>query len=91
MHGETVKFTFIYHFLRRHPKSILCATEVDDIRDLQKRMKNGVEIFRTTPGIFQLVRQSLFTRVHPRVAAPGRRCFFTCRETVVRFGRARSV
>lgn len=34
------EITYIFHPLRRHPKSILYSTEVDDIRDLQQRMQN---------------------------------------------------
>ena len=71
------EITFIFHPLRRHPKSILYGTEVDDIRDLQQRMQNGNEIFLTTPGIFQRVRQSLFRRAHPRLEAQGERCFLS--------------
>ena len=47
--------------------------EVDDIRDLQQQMQKGIEIFRTTSGIFQRVGQSLFGRAHLRVETPGGR------------------
>ena len=44
-------------YLWGHPKSTVCATEVSNARDLQHWIQNGVEMIRTTHGIFQRVRQ----------------------------------
>jgi hypothetical protein len=44
----------------------------NEVLGLQQWIQNGFEIIRTTPGIFQLVRRSLFRRATSCVEAPGR-------------------
>lgn len=39
-------------YLWGHPKSTVCATKVSNVQDLQHWMQNGVEMIRTTRGIF---------------------------------------
>jgi len=47
------------------------VTDVSDVQDWQQRIRTGLEIVRTTPGIFQAVRKSLFSNANSRVEDQG--------------------
>jgi hypothetical protein len=54
----------LYHW--EHLKPTVYAKEVSDVQDWQQRIQNGFETVRTTPGIFQPVRKSLFSCVEAK-------------------------
>jgi hypothetical protein len=47
---------YIWEYL----KPTVYAVEASEIQDLQQRMQNRLDTIRTTPEIFQRVRQSMF-------------------------------
>jgi hypothetical protein len=60
-HGLLFPDLFPLHFyLWGHLKSTVHDTEVSDVQDLQRRIQNGSQAIRCTPGIMQRIRQSLF-------------------------------
>jgi hypothetical protein len=50
------------HFYLSYLQSTVDAAAVSDVQDLQQWTKNGFEMIRTTTGIVQRVRRSLFRR-----------------------------
>jgi hypothetical protein len=52
----------LYFYLWGHVKYTVYVAEVSDIKDLQQLIQNGFYMIRTTPAIFQRVRESLFRR-----------------------------
>ena len=44
-------------YLWEHLKPTVYATEASDVQDWQQRIQKGLEMVRTTPGIFQPVRK----------------------------------
>jgi hypothetical protein len=61
----------LHFYLWRHLKSTVSATKISDVQDLQRRTHNVFEVIRTTPGIFQRVRQLAFRRATSSVEAQG--------------------
>jgi len=62
---------FLHFCVWRPENSAIYLADVSDMTFLQKRTQNGFETIRMTPGIFQGVRQSLFTRATSCVKARG--------------------
>jgi hypothetical protein len=61
----------LYYYLWERLKPTVNVTEVSDVQDWQQRIQNGLGMVRTTPGIFQPVRKSLFGNTTSCVEAQG--------------------
>jgi hypothetical protein len=59
-----------FYFLG-HLNSTVYAAAISDVHNLQQRIQNAFETIRTTPGIFQRLKQSLFRRATSWVEARG--------------------
>ena len=52
----------LHCYLWGHLKFAVCATDVSDVQDLQRRTQNGSEMIRKRAGVLGRVWQSLFRR-----------------------------
>ena len=72
--SSSIAFSFIrFKYFRfsslGNLKTTDCSTEVSDIQYLQQGMHNGFQMVRTTVGISQRARQSLFRCATPYIEA----------------------
>lgn len=67
-----------------HLNSTVCGTAVSDVQDLQRRIQNVCETIRTTPGILQRVRQSLFSDLALKLKVDILQIFCILQEVVTR-------